>query len=398
MKNNPIHRGMKYSLGAMLSLSIVLSSCQPSKDQSESERPEAYSFSSAEVSDNTLLSSTQVSQPDIQEDNDSISIDIKDDIRIIDHNRAEASVFQIEVGDEKFQWDGGSHWKLNSIILNWCRGATIHESEIRFDGNPYPEGEEPVDKKCRIPKEKALENIYNTSLIQASDINHLEEISNSLCDRTTADAFLSWNLSLEGYPWEFYDGLEWFTVPQNVNSVQYIRLTPFIDGIPLADYGTLSNCPTFEWKGILQPSGYGRTFADYPLTYINENNQCLDVTQYSFSIKKTVMSQQPIVPAEKCYQEIEKALSYDPTFVRDKKVTVYCMELTYGVFDEFPLMSEDNDRDQLLIPVWTVYVSLVEDEKVTYGTTMINAITGKSMFSDTIPPNSEKYYVHTGEG
>ena len=120
-----------------------------------------------------------------------------------------------------------------------------------------------------------------------------------------------------------------------------------------------------------------------------------------------------------CLDEIKKALMYDPCAVTqvsaDKKleplkhiwgknVSVYCMELSYVALDSTPRYYDKNgqresdadriNHDLTLIPVWEVYYYITNPQNVTTvadGMIMINAITGKTLYSNTYGPNENTF-------
>lgn len=306
---------------------------------------------------------------------------IDDDLLIVDHGKQTASVYRAVSGDTPDAGDVSDAWFRSAVKIDWCVGVPIWPEKIGSE-----------EKESVIEHDLALQNMGNVREISLSDIHDASGLPLEKCNASGAETVLAWNYSMEGFPIEFFEGTEDYRVFQDVSQVQYIPIATFQDGIPLSA-GATHDFFTVEWDGVIQPAGCG-FLAEWGKTCINADNQFAAIVGKTYEISETILSDQPIIPAEECLDQIGRALAYDTSKTKGKTVEVYCMELRYFTADEYPLWVEDGIREAVLIPVWQVYMKVYSKNSVEHCKTMINAITGQSVFSDTIGPADMRYYSY----
>lgn len=379
----------------VLVVGMLAVACQHSSSQ---ER--VYDMSPIDTTGGSIISSCNPeletdSVTDIQSEpksgSQSFTLLVDDNFLIVDHGKSSVNVYRAVPGETTTTWMGNDKWEYAPVLIDWCVGKTIGSDEFRHVG----EGDD--ETFSTITRELALENIGSVHEISLSEIASLDAFPQSYCDWSSGETVLAWSYSLEGYPWEYYDGVEWFIMPTDIEKVEYIMMTPYLDGIPLGSGRTTADFPAYEWEGVIGLAGAG-SFPSWGLSYMNSERQYLQLTSFDCEIVQTILKDQAVIPAKDCLDSLEVAFSYDDRQVSGKTIEVYCMELRYLIADEFPLQIEDGVQEYVLIPIWTAHAKIYDDSSVSIGTTSINAITGEPLFSETVGPDDPRYYSAMGVG
>ena len=283
-------------------------------------------------------------------------------------------------GKDWFTWGFGK-------ILFWCTG---------WDLSIWDEKTDRDIEYC--PKYvTSLENIKRVRLIPISEIDGHERIvqKQGIEDDTEV---LCWTYDIVDFPKEF-DTLSYFHAPTDLKTIDYSRISAqYIDGLPAYGEAMYFGCSTFAWDGVIRPSRPADQGIDDP-ERINPSQTCIiQLKRARYSVNDTLLSDQQVINPRTCLDEIKNSLMYNPCAMMghsdmldiwEKDIEVYCMELVYVALDPNPLIGDESDESHqshelYLVPAWEVYYSISDSrtEKVSSGMLLINAVTGKSFFSD----------------
>ena len=411
MHNDSKH---KIRLSFLVLVVIILTSCGHStpQDVSRSTRSaDIVASSESSVSDTVEFSSesedvriepaetydpeswlSRVSDPELYRDTPykpqefDFSITFKDDLLVVDFGQQSVNVYKARYDDVPPRWPDDAPWEIffSPNVIEWCQG---------YHGP--------------LKKNEVINNIYNVRTETLSAVEDADYLATTLgIDIETQ--VLCW----------VYDTYE---APWNDDTIQYIPLSmQYLDNIPIRrDYNV---DPVLDWAEDIplsrQPTVNGRD--QWGGLYINQSQTTVAyLTIGKFSIEDTLYNNLTVYPAEECLSEIKKAITYnnfshrkvatDPNkmalnTIWETDVVVYCMELAYTVLDPSPVVwgtdSQLKEHELTIVPVWVVYYtatnSKTADEDIVYdGTVMLNAVTGKSIYSEMYGPEENDYlYPH----
>ena len=312
------------------------------------------------------------------------------DVLIVDYGRSTANVYQAEYQELRPLWEDDWYEIDIGEIQKWCIGNPVM---ISFDE------EKGADYYAVQDHNTSLQNLYSVELIHINTIKDYEEVIRRQGIESDRKV-LCWTYRVNEFP-----------RPTELELLNYVRVPPqYIDDLPV--YGKCSGCgmDTFECPGVVGPSIIAEEGA-VEIARINPSHTCLfDIERRAYSIKDTLQSNISIVDPTTCLEEIKKALMYNPCVdavnsvdpekpdmydVWGKDVEIYCVELSYTALDSsYPRESDETEEEIMqhevyLVPVWEVYYIVTNPENeltISSGTVMINALTGKSLFSDKYGP------------
>lgn len=330
------------------------------------------------------------------------NLTLSEELLIVDYDKTSANVYQAEYSDLRPLWNEEWYTYGFGEIQKWCVGSCIMVSSDEIKGENYYDVQD---------HDTSIQNIRSVELVPISTIKEYEKVVEKQGIERSRKV-LCWTYTIKDFPQQLGD-YAWFEAPTNLDTIKYIRVSPqYIDDLPV--YGKCSGCgiDTFEWPGVIGPSCIGNEGA-LEIVRVNPSNTCMfDIERRTYTIKKSMQSNISIVDPVTCLDEIEKALKYDPCVNAAKSVDpnkedlyhiwgndveVYCMELTYAAFDSTYPINADATEEKLrqhnicLIPVWEVYYYITNPDNeltISNGTVMINALTGKSLFSDEYGPGA----------
>lgn len=313
------------------------------------------------------------------------SISFKDDILLVTYGQQTVNVYKARYDDVPGRWPDDAPWKVfyGPNVIDWCQG---HHGPLS--------------------KDEVLNNSYNVHTVSLSEITDADYLAERIGLDINSE-LLCWTYNTSKLKWAS-------------ETIQYIPLSPqFLDCLPIRrdhNYG-----PVLDWgEGIpLSRPSYSSQSAPWSVLFLNSDRTTgafVDVEK--FSIEDVVSENLPVSRVEECLPEIKKAIMYnnfshrkvatDPNkmelyTVWETDVVVYCMELAYTVLDPTPLEQYDEHletHELTIVPVWVVYYtatnSKTADENIVYnGTVMLNAVTGKSIYSEMYGPEENDYlYPH----
>ena len=330
-------------------------------------------------------------------------LDYCDDVYVVDYGQKTVNVYQASYSNSSPLW--GEDWLVYGFgeIKDWCTGWPISS-----DGKKYYVQE----------RDKSIKNIRSVELLKLSEIEGYKTIAQRLGIEEESP-ILCWTYSIDGFPDKIFSDLSYFKAPTDLNSIRYTRISAqYVDGLPVYARDSNWNCCSYEWPNVLKPARLSDVYKEG--FHINPSQTCiLDIERGKYVVTDTIMEDISITDPKRCLPEIKKALMYDPSAVTqasvdnqkeplkhiwEKIVRVYCMELAYVALDSTPRYYDvsgksepDADRinhDIKLVPVWEVYYYITNPKNETTvadGMIMINAVTGKSLYSDTYGPNENVF-------
>ena len=346
-------------------------------------------------------------------------LSFSDDLKVYDYGQKTVNAYRAKYADyielsEPFfnEWIGDAVKVVQlDYLVNWSTGGSFDYAPIlknwedlqNYDGIPV----EILKFQCS-DHDSIRRNIQNVDMVTLKEIDNGEELAKE-CGIDVNSPILCWEYSVVDFPVEdavksFYD------VPVDAelfskDTVKYAQVrAQYVDGIPVVcgDYDNFYYC-TFEWPDVIEPSrragSLNRFYPSYGL--VNPSVTCrFDVDTQKLTTTEVIKKDLPVVAPEDCLDGIAEAIKYQPTAISDgqsyngawgEDIEIYCMELTYIVLDPNPQdsnESEDSKQNHVLylVPAWKAYYTCTDPESnsIGHGTLVINAATGKSLFSTTI--------------
>ena len=183
--------------------------------------------------------------------------------------------------------------------------------------------------------------------------------------------------------------------PREYNRIKLIGLAGcYIDKIPLC--GTMSMFGTAagicEYPGLLGPT-VGAYSTLYSLTMGPVRNQdcaVMILRSKDFSIRSNVRENAIIKSIDECLPGIYEALDYFPNYSLSN-IQIYAAELVYMPLSEYDISTHDfpDSGHTYLVPVWNLYFRY--GEKRGFCCLTVDAITGKSLYSDKYKMNDPRF-------
>lgn len=346
-------------------------------------------------------------------------LSFSDDLKVYDYGQKAVNAYKVKFADYiQFEDSFYTTWIKHSgelgYLVNWSTGKS-------FDYAPILENWEDLQNYDGIDVEflefqcsdcdNVIRNIQNVDLITMKEIEDGEKLAKE-CGIDVNSLILCWEYNVVDFPTEdavksFYDA----QVDKKLfskNTVKYAQVrAQYIDGIPVCgEWDNFDEC-TYDWPDVIEPSRRASTcnvfFPSYSLANPSDTCQFCIATQ-RYTVREVIESNLPVVAPEDCLDGIIDAIKYQPSAVRNGKeihdawgmiIEVYCMELTYYALDPKPLYQNESEESRnshvmYLVPAWKVYYTCTDPKTnaIGHGTLVINAATGESLFSSTIPQGS----------
>jgi len=362
----------------------------------------------------------------------SFDLSFSDDLKVYDYGKKTVNVYRAKFADyielsEPFFNEWIDHSVQLDYLVNWATGGRFSYAPIlksiddmmNYDGIPL----EFVEFQC-ADLDTVARNIQNVDMITLKELENGEELAGE-CGIDVNSPILCWEYNVVDFPVEdavksFYD-VQVDAGPFSKDTVKYAKVrTQYIDGIPLNGTGDDDNffeC-TYDWPGVIEPSRRAYScnlyFPAYGLANPSDTCRvCLDTQRYTTT--DVIKADLPVASPENCLDGIAEAIKYQPSAISDgqsyngawgKDIKIYCMELMYLPLDPNPLYDSSDESEEsrishvmYLVPVWKAYYICTDPntDAIGYGSLVINAATGESLFSSTIAQgtNSELYpYLH----
>ena len=403
---------------SILLTSILLVSLVGCNNQTSSTN---RSFESSVIvsGDSTTISvsgtSTQTTKQTFE--NTDLNLSVSDNLLVVDHGKDKASAYKVNCYFRPERWEGNDTWKKSWISTSWCYGHTF-SSKLEEIPKDASELDGWVNSCNTISFYQASKNILNIGSTPVGEIPGISDIPSDVVDLPTKSELIVYRLNLETYPWE----LELSANKSfKTSHADMYHICSFVDEIPcgitaFSSSGamglgvTSSEFPTYEWPGVMKPASC--MWPDGQQQYTN-GDTIIEVDDIRYKIKETIVDQGDILSAQNCLKEVSNAIQYDMTYFTDKNIEVYSAELRYMLLREHPRVETTfngkrwvwNDEEEFfLIPVWEYSMivwgndsiqqntnQLLEQKSYRY-TVYINALTGKSMYSDTHGPADPEYH------
>ncbi len=333
---------------------------------------------------------SRVSDPELYRDTPykpreyDFSISFKDDLLVVDYGQQTVNVYKARYDDVPERWPDDAPWQVfySPNVIDWCQG---------YHGP--------------MSKDEVLNNSYNVRTVPLSEITDADYLAERIGLDINSE-LLCWTYDTSKLKWES-------------ETIQYIPLSSqFLDCLPIRRDSNVF--PVFDWSedsSLSRPS-YSSLRDSWDGYFLNSDQTTgLFVIVEKFSIEDVVSENLPVSRVEECLPEIKKAIMYnnfshrkvatDPNkmelyTVWETDVVVYCMELAYTVLDPTPVVWQDEHletHELTIVPVWVVYYtatnSRTADENIVYnGAVMLNAVTGKSIYSERYGPGDDDLYPH----
>ena len=393
---------------SVLLLSQIMTSCSDSTEQEASRSIRSstivnYSENNTEqviVTDSSSIVSKETTEPTWgggpadKPKEFIINLSFSENLKVFDYGKRTVNVYQARHDIPSDSW--GNEWCEYGYgeIKEWCEGNPVSIDGVEWF---YPS------------REVSLENIRRVTAIELNEIEGWEEIA-SRTGMQAEDTILCWEYDVFEFP-QFFNELPYFIASTDVNEIRYARIsTQYVDNLPI--YGTASchgDYCTFEWEGVIESARIAveRTPDSQR---INPNHTCIfEIYRDKYRIEKTLRKDIPVVDPQTCLAEIETAIKYNPLAISggigildiwEKDIEVYCMELTYVALESNPREFDEPEEsiklhDVYLVPAWEVYyvISDPQTKEMSCEKVLINAATGKSLYSDSFGPgeNTELY-------
>ena len=343
-------------------------------------------------------------------------LSFSDNLKVYDYGQKTVNAYRVKFADfiqfeDSFYTAWIKHSAQIDYLVNWSTGGGFSYSPIlksiedmqNYDGVPL----DFLEFQCS-DYDTIKHNIQNVDMVTLKDLDNGEELAQE-CRIDVNSPILVWNYRIVDFPVEdavksFYD-VQVEEDPFSKSTVKYAQVrAQYIDGIPVCgEWDNYNEC-TYDWPGVIEPSRRASTcnmfFPSYSLVNPSDTCQFYIATQ-RYTAREVIKSDLPVVAPEDCLDEIADAIKYQPSAVRNGKeihdawgmnIEVYCMELTYYALDPKPLYQNESEESRnshvmYLVPTWKVYFTCTDPKTnaIGHGTLVINAATGESIFSSTIP-------------
>lgn len=391
-----------YSYILAFAVLLTMTSCKDSSSQEAGRSVQSKSivpYSEQEVTEKTdtsEISELESKETDIPGGSsdpkrafEDFELSFADDYLKADYGKKTVNVYSAKYAALSDSW--GEDWFVFGFreIKDWCTGVPISA-----DGYEYFTLDRTISRK----------NVENIQFVRLNELEGYDEISGRLGISEYVQV-PCWTYTIGNFPQE-YASLEYFTAPTDLKTLQYAHISAqFIDDLPVygSDMGIGYGYATYEWTGVIEPSRLADT-GIMDSERINPSQTCLfSLERARYDVTGTVQSDVAISDPEECLDGIHEALLYDPESstnselqdIFGKNIEIYCAELTYAAFDPSPRNPDESEEDKklhdlYLVPVWEIYYIITDPNNVQIlfdGKIMINAVTGRSLYSDTYGPN-----------
>lgn len=404
----------EYKMGILILLIMLLTACSDTNEQTVSR-----SVRSSDI----VVSSENSNKPDPSSESDigseesrlpdetfefDANISFSDSFLVVNYGKSTVNVYQANYDQPSGSW--GDEWLDPGMfyVKDWAMG---HVSGL------YLEKGDSVLYFCQ-ERDVSIKNLQNVRVATLNEIDDFEEIQQRL-GIGPESRFLCWTLEVRDFPIDLFGRLDPSIAEMDVSKITTIQFAnvgaQYIDGLPVTgcDRDT-RRCITYDWPGVIKPSrlayfrGSGEAWKANP-----SRTAVIEIDKARYNISKTVSSDLSLVDPDSCLEEIKRALAYRPETngristdpgkpnlldIWGKDIEIYCAELVYLPLDAQPYkMDESEDslfqHEISLVPVWEIYYTITNTENETtveYGSLPINAVTGKSMYSEEYGADENK--------
>lgn len=395
---------------------VLLTSCSSTQEQEASRSLRSSSILVSSESSDEQITSSDVSHsaeetPSASQQSEfDLNLSFSDKFLIVNYGRTTVSVYHATYDRPAELW--GDIWLDTWPVLDMWRWASGDVSSLYLE-------ESDSMRYFAQEHDTSIKNLQNVRVATVNEISDHEEIEKRM--GLGADSpFLCWTFEVKDFPVELFEKLH----PDPVSSIdmdmykkiQYARIgAQYVDGIPVyGDDRDTRSCITYDWPGVIQPSriAYYKG-ASEAMRVSPDHSFIIELDKGRYTITGTVNTNVSVVSPEECLNEIKHSLEYRPLTngrvstdplkpdlldIWGKDIEIYCAELAYVALDPCPRNYDETEESLLLheitlVPVWEFYYTISNLENrttVEYGTVLINAVTGKSMYSDRYGADENK--------
>lgn len=388
----------------ILAVALLLTSCgreTPHEVSRSIEYSDIVAISDSETSIIPGSTTSDFIYGKIPADSD-FNLSFREDMLIIDYGKTEVNLYRAKYPEFMESWYD-ENWSVPGIgvVCDWCRGWALAAGE---DEQGH------INQYRILSKDEALNNLLSVQFVPLTEIDDYEEIVRGISIDPKTEV-LCWSYNMGDFPWDIYRDNDSFSVSSGLQTINYIILHgQYVDGLPIQSGLCGAEGAVYEWEEVMAPS---QQVSLHESLQCNPSMTCVfqigDTSQYNLS--GAFCEEMNIISAHDCLPGIKKALSYAPDVVfrpspdlskenlrqiYGTDIEVYCMELSYALFDSDPFDDNLDTHEITMIPVWKVYYIVTNsiyanEDIVSYGELFINAVTGDSLYSDNYKPYGNEH-------
>ncbi len=387
---------------------ILLTACSSTKEQVASRSVRSSSILvSSESSDeqsgslDNPYSIEKIPSTSKQIEFDS-NISFSDHFLVVDYGKSRVNVYQAIYAQPAALWK--DTWLNTWPVLDMWRWASGDVTSLYLEEN---------DSSMVLVQDHdtSISNLQNVHVATLNEINDHEEIEKRMGINHDS-SFLCWTFEVKDFPVELFEKLHPYPVNSvDVNSYKCIKFArigaQYIDGLPVyADDRDTRSCITYEWPGTIKPSRIAYYKGESEAMRIAPSQPfVIELDKGRYTITRALKTNQVVVLPDTCLDEIKRSLAYRPQTngrlsndpskpdlldIWNKDIELYCAELSFVALDSCPRDYDEKEESLLaheiaLVPVWEFYYTISNPDNlstVEHGTVLINAVTGKSLYSE----------------
>ncbi len=317
------------------------------------------------------------------------NITFSPDLLVADYGVKEVNVYQAKYApdDEMIYWeDNWLAWEYAELTW-WSVG---HKFQAHDENHTLHQADAVTSK----------ENIQNVRLASLSEFEGCEGIASTM-NIPVGSKILCWTYEIKDFPTQCFSEYRVYDVPEDFHEIQFGRISAqFVDGLPTYGRVLHASRATYEWPDVVPPSRIARPLAEEGRYMVNPSHTLtFEPSTTKYTVGTAIQTNLPVVDPKTCMDEIKRALEYEPVIwgtndgvvhIWENNIEVYCMELTYVALDSTTSLTEEGlggdykKNDLYLVPAWEVHFVISDPEQtgVYDGELLLNAVTGKSLYSD----------------